>query len=303
MSGGVDLELNSVAQKVSGEPDGGIDSGGVTRKREVLLNEPHGSGGGSSVNGPSSTTTNNNNKKRVRRHNHHNNHKKQSLRKRIRRNTQPAPNNTNEFLMQEHDHLFHLDLDNEEWGDPNNPPPALGHTDDLNHQVHPPYFSSSEDEDAFLNQDFSAMYDVVHQERLSVMSKPELITEYQLLEERVESLERKLKSVGFRSSLKPDLINPLPPPQPEEALPLGFSAGCLRLIEEEVDRLREENRKLKADNRSLRKLCYNPIPGGHIVPGVNGGEYPTTDSGAGSGSGSDTATPEELHLNKMIKRL
>jgi len=133
--------------------------------------------------------------------------------KRIRRNTQPAPNNTNEFLMEDHDQLFHLDfadMCNSEGHHHRDPVCKLhssksgagGPSDDKglliatsnNNSDHPAFhYSSSEDDDDYLNREFSATYDTVNAERISSMSKSELVTEYQMLQERVETLERRLK--------------------------------------------------------------------------------------------------------------
>lgn len=118
--------------------------------------------------------------------------------------------------MQEHDHLFHLDFENEDWEgqqhchdvghgtddllDLNNPsaPPhslrLLHHSQHASTSGTGAFYSSSDDDQDYLSRDFSATYDTVNAERLSLMTKAELITEYQMLQERVETLERRLKT-------------------------------------------------------------------------------------------------------------
>ena len=55
------------------------------------------------------------------------------------------------------------------------------------------FYSSPDDENEFQQRQFSQVYEYVHAERLSSMSKSELVQEYILLEEKVEDLEKKLK--------------------------------------------------------------------------------------------------------------
>jgi hypothetical protein len=245
--------------------------------------------------------------------------------KRIRRNTQPAPYNTNEFLMQEHDHLFHLDLDNtEDWdgvgggGGGVLDDPSGGHhhhhyrlpQDPNKPQSTTQTFSSSDEDQEYLSRDFSATYDVVNAERLNLMSKSELISEYQLLEERVEGLERKLKT-ALRSS-RPELededeeLDESPPPA-LMTLDLMTDAGgvevdstTVRQVQEELERLKDENRRIKADNRFLRRLMYGDIPGAVAQQQYQTTRHISTSSTSGCGSGTGSSSSISSNNNKMM---
>jgi hypothetical protein len=117
----------------------------------------------------------------------------------MRRNTQPAPNNNNEFLMKEHDHLL-LDFENQEQHHHHHRHHGGGGGDADLDNLSSNLNSSSEDDQDYLSREFKATYDNFNAERLSLMTKAELIREYQVLQERVETLERRLKTaIVFRN--------------------------------------------------------------------------------------------------------
>jgi hypothetical protein len=187
--------------------------------------------------------------------------------------------------MQEHDHLFHLDFDNEDWdhhhrsaGGPGATEFGVGGTENPNPgQNSLAFYSSSDDDQDYLQREFSATYDNVNAERLSSMTKSELISEYQMLQERVETLERKLKTA---EDAKPSEVN----------LTLSDD-DKLRLVQNEILKLRDENHKVKSANKYLRKLMYRgPL---YVPPNeteadsyMEADQISTisTDSGGGSGS-------------------
>jgi hypothetical protein len=157
-------------------------------------------------------------------HNHLKNSRKmrrynKKLGKRLRRATQAAPNNNNEFLMQEHDPLYHLDVEHGTEEDSNSDEQNQDHHPDMHqHRVHRYSSSPEEDEEDFLTRDFSNAYEVVHAERLYSMSKNQLIHEYQLMEERVEFLENKLRSALLERESRKDMVK-------SDAIPVPMSTA------------------------------------------------------------------------------
>merc|ERR1712179_31933 len=63
------------------------------------------------------------------------------------------------------------------------------------------YYSSPEDEEDFVNQEFIKEYDNCRTDRLVDMSKADLIQEYLVMENRVDSLEKKLNLFRNKTNL------------------------------------------------------------------------------------------------------
>jgi protein HEXIM1/2 len=165
--------------------------------------------------------------------------------------------------MQEHDDMYHFESQQPHFRlvsteDDEEMRMGRGGSDPFGSQS-----SSLDDEEEFLNRDFSNAYDVIHAERLNSMTKIELIQEYQLLEERVETLERKIRT---RHSLQPIQTGGSGSPYHTTGSPYhttgspfhpaskgsyGGSDIPIKLLEEEVRDLREENRKLRLENKML----------------------------------------------------
>jgi len=155
------------------------------------------------------------------------------------RNSQAAPNNNNQFLMDEHEH------DHEQaWDDTQN-------------------YSSPEDEEDYQSRDFRQTYNGLKSERLQSMSKEQLIYANQLLELRVESLESKLSEI-LKEKLDEDkksyddvfVVPPAPPSTPcgnRSTSPTQNGPNThLRFIQQEMLRLRQENWELKQENNNLK---------------------------------------------------
>ncbi|XP_053213809.1 protein HEXIM1-like [Panonychus citri] len=64
------------------------------------------------------------------------------------------------------------------------------------------FYSSPDDEQDFIQRQFFETYENIHAERISTMSKAELVKEYFLLEQRCEELESKLKQMEYSVGLK-----------------------------------------------------------------------------------------------------
>jgi len=222
--------------------DGGGGGGGCQEGDVLAANNSAAGCSTTTTSSSSSSRTNNNSNKETTVHHHHHqqqgqgqgqqrgsrkNHRRCRRQKflpqlyhphnnkRIRRNTQPAPNNTNQFLMQDHDQLFHLDFEDmcssgghhhhhhngscdlhssSSGGGPESGDliTSSSNNNSDNHAFH--YSSGNDSDEDYLSREFLTTYDKVNAERLSCMSKSELLTEYQMLQENYNSLERRLKS-------------------------------------------------------------------------------------------------------------
>lgn len=111
------------------------------------------------------------------------------------------------------------------------------------------YYSSPDDEEIFLQKDFSEAYDDFHAERLQTMTKDDLVREYLELETKVERLEKNASS--SRSSSR-DSHGEL-----EEAM--DIATGGSNKFEEELRKLKTENERLKKENEVLRAGVINNV--------------------------------------------
>lgn len=100
-------------------------------------------------------------------------------------------------------------------------------------------YSSADDEDFFLEREFSADYENYQLERINSMSKDELVKEYLNLEQKCENLELRLRT-DF--------------PSGEQNFVMATESGESHEsdVDSEVLRLRNENEELRRENESLR---------------------------------------------------
>ncbi|XP_022671144.1 uncharacterized protein LOC111262953 isoform X2 [Varroa jacobsoni] len=103
--------------------------------------------------------------------------------------------------------------------------------------------SSYEDDEEYLQAQFSAEYDSVASERLHAMSKPELVHEYLLLEARIDELEEELKAV--KKAEESD--------QPMEVQATEEDIAKITVFQQEISKLQAENRRLIQENDHLRQ--------------------------------------------------
>merc|ERR1712129_666295 len=78
------------------------------------------------------------------------------------------------------------------------------------------YYSSPEDEEEFMSREFIKDYDNLRNDRLVDMSKSELINEYLQMEERIESLERRLSRQNSTSQTTTENVEVENDTKPEE---------------------------------------------------------------------------------------
>lgn len=111
------------------------------------------------------------------------------------------------------------------------------------------FYSSPDDENEFQQRQFSQVYEYVHAERLSSMSKSELVQEYILLEEKVEDLEKKLKDTKTALS--------------EMARKCESDSSELSFLREKVDSLTDEKTHLTCPPQQQQQLQSSSQPQPH----------------------------------------
>lgn len=161
-----------------------------------------------------------------------------------------APFNTSQFLMAEHDTQepdLHVHIskaarlsssaDDSEEGDSS--------ISDEERDI--------EDVRNFLQKDFTETYDRFHSETLRRMNKEQLINEYMELENKVENLERELASIKENGKINGYAT---PGDVSNSVNNVDAAEDTSRLtLEHEIQKLREENQTLNAENSFLRPLA------------------------------------------------
>lgn len=149
-----------------------------------------------------------------------------------------APYNTTQFLMEDHN-LKEPDYDHI--------PNGHRHKEHSNSfDSSDEFYSSPEDEEEFLHQQFVETYENIHIEYLNNMSKTELVQELVNMEDKVETLEKSLEEARVQNQMK----------QPQEE-PKNFNAEAelekIRVFRAEIEKLSQENDNLWRENEKLRK--------------------------------------------------
>ncbi|XP_014469120.1 PREDICTED: protein HEXIM [Dinoponera quadriceps] len=161
----------------------------------------------------------------------------------------PAPYNTTQFLMDDHSDLPDLEQKLSEAASLEVPamfqkPPAPPRTRDSSFSVDSDedyFYSSPEDEEEFLTKEFSNAYEDLHAERLSNLSKSQLIQEYLQLETRMDVLRQRGKN--FHQMEERDAENKTTDSE---------TAKKLKLCQQRIDDLLQQNEQLRRENEVLR---------------------------------------------------
>ena len=179
----------------------------------------------------------------------------------------PAPNNTTQFLMEDHNEIPDLDKQIAVAGAVTvmNHQKAPAQTQILKSLPHPRtrdssfsidsetdgFYSSPEDEEEFLTKEFSTAYEVVYAERLNGLSKEELIQEYAQLDAKIEMLTEKL--CGKISTTQISADN-------NEASAINNDYR-LKLLQQRIDELLQQNELLRRENEMLQKQHQRRVAG------------------------------------------
>ncbi|PNF38941.1 hypothetical protein B7P43_G07038 [Cryptotermes secundus] len=201
-----------------------------------------------------------------------------------------APYNTTQFLMEDHNDLQDLDVqlkavttnsgrfrtNTSVFQRPSRVrDSSLSVDSDDDH-----FYSSPEDEEEFLTKEFSNAYEDLHAERLGQMSKSQLIEEYIQLEEKVDTLEKRLKksqSLEIRGQVNDDTDIEKGEMQVDEE-----TSRKMQLFQQEINKLLKENERLRLENDIMRR-SYNK---GDMVPSVSSSVDSESDSTCSSASNS-----------------
>lgn len=170
-----------------------------------------------------------------------------------------APNNTTQFLMEDHNDLQNLDVKLQAVTTNSDGSsmsvmqrPSRARDSSLSVDSGEDYFySSPEDEGDFLSKEFSNAYEDLHAERLNSLSKSQLIQEYLQMEAKVDTLEKRLKKTNPDIKGDPDTSDC----DKEEKKDGGNEVGSLQkvtFLKQEIDKLYVENEQLRRENDRLR---------------------------------------------------
>ncbi|XP_015110781.1 protein HEXIM [Diachasma alloeum] len=175
--------------------------------------------------------------------------RRRSMGRQMKKSAQPpAPYNTTQFLMEDHSDLPDLEeklaktSTNPEVAVPFQKPGGPPRTRDSSFSIDSDedyFYSSPEDEEEFLTKEFSSAYEDLHAERLSALSKSELIEEYVQLEAKLDLLTKRLRS----KNLQTDEV---------DGRSDGEMAKKVKLYQQRIDDLVQQNEQLRRENESLR---------------------------------------------------
>lgn len=204
--------------------------------------------------------------------------KVKSLEERLAANRQPpAPYNTTQFLMADHNDLpdleqqlskvvTALDIPASQF---QKPPPATRTRDssfsiDSNDDEY--FYSSPEDEEEFLTKEFSSAYEALREERLNSLTKSELLQEYKLLEAKLDTLTKRLRNKGTPQVDGNDTESKNAPAADSEVVRKSSESKNissadieltkkLKLYQQRVDDLIQQIKQLSQENEQLRKYA------------------------------------------------
>ncbi|XP_074103761.1 uncharacterized protein LOC141530515 [Cotesia typhae] len=176
----------------------------------------------------------------------------------IKKRTQPpAPYNTTQFLMDDHNDLPNLE---QKLAGSNTEvqkiiqKPVISRTRDSSFSVDSDeeyFYSSPEDEEEFLTKEFSSAYEDLHAERLSALSKSELIQEYIQLEAKLDILSKRLRNRTFQQTEERELDNKKSASLTAETSEFEM-AKKLKICQQRIDDLIQQNDQLRRDIEALR---------------------------------------------------
>jgi hypothetical protein len=138
------------------------------------------------------------------------------------------------------------------------------------------FYSSPDDEQDFQRRQFSEIYETVHAERISNMSKSDLVQEFLSLEEKAEKLEKKLNDAQTALNDLKSRTQVLSEKSSGKVhvLPMSPSSSPIMSCDkdDELCRLRAEVNRLLEENQRLKDSARHSLPSsqesqdGNIVP-------------------------------------
>jgi len=147
------------------------------------------------------------------------------------------------------------------------------------------FYSSPDDEQEFLNKEFSKDYEKGTYDRLEQMEKDELILEYLGMEKHIESLEKRLQDVRERETMK-ELTGEVDYQFSRGEVPMEPDMAQKILVHQsEIRRLMKENKVLHAENARLKRK-FAPARSRSSSTDSSEDETPTLDDDDDSGGGA-----------------
>ncbi|XP_066992846.2 protein HEXIM1 [Anabrus simplex] len=219
-----------------------------------------------------------------------------------------APYNTTQFLMDDHNDLQDLDVQlkavktNTDGSKSNLPVlhrQSRARDSSFSVDSDDDFYSSPEDEGDFLSKEFSNTYEDLHAERLNSLPKAQLIQEYLQLEEKVDTLEKKLKKSNSDAENEPRDSNCEKLTSREGEGNLDNEASQkIQNLKQEVERLFVENEQLRRENERLRYMAGQSAPSGSSVDSESDSTASScSSSSSSSSSGSDSSGEQSGHDN------
>jgi len=171
------------------------------------------------------------------------------------------------------------------------------------------YYSSPEDEEDFVNQEFIKEYDNVRTNRLVDMPKSELIQEYLLMENRVDSLEKRLNLFQNNTNLD----------TPPDTSPENETNDLNSDVAERIQKFQRQIGRLESENERLRQIMreQGSIPNDTIAvesnyealmegtpsddDSISSCSTCNTSESSSSSSTSRCSTPIENEVNSILE--
>lgn len=125
------------------------------------------------------------------------------------------------------------------------------------------FYSSPDDEHDFQRRQFSEIYETVHAERISSMSKRDLVQEFLMLEDKAEKLEKQLNDAQTALNHLQSRTQALSEESSSKLL-MPTSNSSVMSRDDEVSELKAEVERLLKENQRLKDL--NSSPGLHNLP-------------------------------------
>ncbi|KAF6199902.1 hypothetical protein GE061_006683 [Apolygus lucorum] len=202
-----------------------------------------------------------------------------------------APYNSNQFLIEDHNDLQDFDVKLAAAANKIQENPILGAA--RTGRVRDPsftsaesdddfFYSSPEDEEEFLSKEFSNTYRDLHVDSLMSMGKPELIQTILQLEEKVDSLQKRLEGGTSEETSAPKKS-----PDP------GKSPDPTSQFQTEISKLLLANQRLVSENARLRENSGSP-PRGRVGGRTSSSEDSESDSSSSSGTSGDEEMPDDV---------
>merc|ERR1712008_595921 len=147
------------------------------------------------------------------------------------------------------------------------------------------YYSSPEDEEEFMSREFIKDYDNLRNDRLIDMSKTELINEYLQMEERIETLEKRLSRQNSTTQTTTENVEVENDTKPEEEQENTSDSNSKEAMADTISKFQKEIQRLESENDKLKLVqAVPPIPQQHIPPGCSSSCSSCSESGSESDS-------------------